>query len=135
MASVVILPAAESDLDGLYEIDEDSAAEIETALDEIANDPRLAENLCRSGFFNLSCPHYDVSRVAVYAEERMNVLRLKFWDFEGALVPYRALYAYHPQKDTYYVLAVAERNLAYERDTELAKRIDNDFSKLDIPPY
>ena len=50
MLHIEITDPAKLDLDRLYDEDEDAAAEIETALDEISNDQRLLERLTTKKF-------------------------------------------------------------------------------------
>ena len=60
MIDVRIFTTAQDHLDALWKTDEDAAAEIETALEEIAQDQRLAERLDRKKFRNIGTPSIEV---------------------------------------------------------------------------
>lgn len=135
MINVLISKAAKSDLDELWENDEDSAAEIETALDEIANDPRLADRLAERKFRNIDVPSFDVDVFQALWKTGLNIFRLKFWDWTGGLVPYRVLYAYHAQANTCYVLAVVPRDFNYDISHPIVTRVRADYELLGIPSY
>ncbi len=135
MTDLRILPAAERHLDALYEKDEDAAAEIETALDEIASDQRLFDLLCRRKFRNYDRPSYEVDVFEELYKTGLNMYRLKIWDYEGALVPYRVLYAYAAQKNVCYVLAVLPRRIAYDTTHPDVQRVVADYEQLGLPTY
>jgi mRNA-degrading endonuclease RelE of RelBE toxin-antitoxin system len=135
MIRIVITPAARDDLDNLWDQDEDSAAEIETALDEISNDQRLLQRLTQKKFRTIQAPTFDVDAFEELWKRGINLYRLKFWDWEGSLVPYRVLYAYHAAKDTYFVLAVVPRNIAYDTKHPIVTRVRTDYDALGIPTY
>lgn len=135
MLQIVITPQAKEDLDSLYDIDEDAAAEIETALDEIANDQRLLDRLTVKKFKSLGTPEFDVDRFEELWQQGLNLLRLKFWDWQGSVLPYRVLYAYAPQTDIYYVLAVIERNHAYDTTHPIVQRVLRQYDALGLHTY
>ena len=135
MINVLISQAAKDDLDKIWDVDEDSAAEIETALEEISNDRRLADGLSEIRFRNTGTPSFEVDAFQALWRTGLNILRLKFWDWTGGLVPYRVLYAYHPQANTCYVLAVVQRNFNYETSHPIVARVCDDYKRLGLPSY
>lgn len=135
MLHIVITAEAEEDLDALYEVDEDAAAEIETALDEIGNDQRLLERLIDKKFKSIGTPEFDVDRFEELWQKGLNLLRLKFWDWQGSVIPYRVLYAYAPLTDIYYVLAVVERNHAYDTKHPIIARVVRQYDALGLQSY
>lgn len=138
MIRIVITPAAEEDLDLLYEGDEssfDAAAEIETALDEISNDPYLLGHLHKKNFLSIGQPHFDVDRFEELWQQGLNMLRLKFWDWQGSVVPYRVLYAHDARNDIYYVLAVVQRDHAYDTNHPILHRVQSQYNALGLPAY
>lgn len=135
MLRIVITDPAKDDLDRLYDEDEDAAAEIETALDEIANDQQLLERLTEKKFKSIGTPEFDVDYFEEVWQKGLNLLRLKFWDWEGSVVPYRVLYAYAPRTDTYFVLAVVERNHAYDTKHPTVLRVLSQYDALGLRTY
>lgn len=135
MLQIVITDPAIDDLDRLYEEDEDAAAEIETALEEIANDQRLLESLTQKKFKSLGTPEFDVDKFEELWQQGLNLLRLKFWDWQGSVIPYRVLYAYAPRADIYYVLAVVERNHAYDTKHPTVLRVRRQYDALGLQTY
>ncbi|WP_035626948.1 type II toxin-antitoxin system RelE/ParE family toxin [Herminiimonas sp. CN] len=135
MTNVLVTHSARDDLDALWDQDEDSAAEIETALEEIANDPKLADRLSERKFRNTQTPSYDVDVFQKLWQKGLNLYRLKFWDWNGSLLPYRVLYAHHPQANCFYVLAVVPRNFDYDIDHPIVQRVLADYKYLGIPTY
>jgi hypothetical protein len=138
MIRIVVSPLAEADLDLMYEQDEDSAdaaAEIETALDEISNDPSLFERLHQKDFRSIGTPHFDVDRFEELWQQGLNMLRLKFWDWQGRVVPYRVLYAHDARNDIFHILAVARRDHAYDTSHPLVIRVRTQYDSLGIRTY
>lgn len=135
MLKIVITEPAKEDLDRLDEVDEDAAAEIEVALEEISNDQRLLEKLTKKKYKSLDTPEFEVDRFEELWQQGLNMLRLKFWDWEGSLLPYRVLYAYDPRKDVYFVLAVVERKNAYDTNHPILARVVTQYHELGIRTY
>jgi mRNA-degrading endonuclease RelE of RelBE toxin-antitoxin system len=135
MLKITISDHAKDDLDRLYEVDEDSAAEIEVALDEIANDRRLLDRLTEKHFKSLDKPEFSVDRFEELWQKGYNLLRLKFWDWQGSLVPYRVLYAYDPRSETFHVLAVVKRNHAYNTKHPVVARVVEQYNSLGLHTY
>ncbi|MDN4052521.1 type II toxin-antitoxin system RelE/ParE family toxin [Massilia sp. YIM B02763] len=135
MLKIVITDAAKDDLDRLYDVDEDAAAEIETALDEIAHDPLLLERLTEKKFKSIGTPEFDVDVFEELWKRGLNLLRLKFWDWQGSVVSHRVLYAYAPRTDIYYVLAVVERNYAYDTKHPTVLRVIRQYDALGLHTY
>lgn len=138
MIRIVISPEAEEDLDLMYEGDEetmDAAAEIETALAEISNDLRLLERLHIKHFRFIGQPHFDVDKFEELWQQGLNMLRLKFWDWQGSVVPYRVLYAHDARNDIFHVLAVALRDHAYDTNHPLVIRVRAQYDALGLRTY
>ena len=135
MLHIEITDPAKLDLDRLYDEDEDAAAEIETALDEISNDQRLLERLTTKKFRSPDTPDFDVDRFEELWQQGLNLFRLKFWDWEGGLLPYRVLYAYDPRNDIYHVLAVVHRDHAYNTKHPTVQRVVSQYHELGLLTY
>lgn len=135
MNEVRLTAHAVADLDAIYEVDADSAAEIETALEEIQNDNDLSRYLHERFFRNLGPPSYEVDHFNELWEKGLNIFRMKFWDYQGSLVPYRVLYAHNPKTDCFYILAVLDRKITYDTQHPIVKRVLADYERLGIPTY
>lgn len=135
MMNVSVSPSAEDDLDLLWEEDEDGAAEIETALEEIGADPRLMGRLTERKFRNIDKPAFDVDVFEALWKKGYNLYRLKFWDWTGGLLPYRVIYAHDPRSDIFHVLAVVPRDFDYDPQHPIIARVRAEYEQLGIPTY
>lgn len=135
MSIVLFEDAAQVDLDELWEVDEDSAALVFAIVEEFQDDPELGSTLVQHGYRDITDPAYDVSRFVELWHEGLNLYRLKFWDEEGGSVPYRIIYAHHPQNDTIHILGIIPRNINYDTNHPKIRRICDDYGKLGIPAY
>lgn len=135
MASLLVTPSAQNDLEELWDVDEDSAAEIETALDEISHDVTLLSRLTERRFRNVETPAFDTDRFVALWQKGFNLYRLKFWDWQGGVVPYRVIYAHNPTTDTMYVLAVVSREFNYDIRHPIVTRVRAEYERLGLPTY
>jgi len=135
MVSLLITPSAQNDLEELWDIDEDSAAEIETALEEISYDVTLMSRLTERRFRHIETPSFDTDRFVTLWQKGLNLYRLKFWDWQGSVVPYRVIYAHNPTTDTMYVLAVVSREFNYDIGHPIVTRVRAEYERLGIPTY
>lgn len=132
---VEICDSASSDLEAIYLVDEESASIIVSILDEMDNDEELADTLIIHHYRDIQDPAYDVSRFQAFYHKGFNIYRLKCWDYQGSVVPYRVVYAHY--RDRIYVLAVVERGkLNYDdKNSEINQRIIRDYGQLGIPTF
>lgn len=135
MINILIAPLARQDLDELWNTDEDSAAEIETVLDELSIDPNLLQELSRRGFRHLKTPAVEVDVFLALWNQGLNMYRLKIWDWLGGLLPYRIIYAHHAQSNVFHVLAIVSRDFNYDTQHPIVTRVRADYERLGIPTY
>lgn len=133
--NVYVSESAELDLDDIYAVDVDGAAEIETALEEIGNDPSLMVRLTERKYRNIDAPSFDVDVFEALWRKGLNLYRLKFWDWTGGLLPYRVLYAHDPRSDSIHVLAVVPRDFNYDIQHPIVARVRAEYEQLGIPTY
>lgn len=114
MAVLIIDPAAEDELDRLYESDEDAAALIDALLEQLGDDEGTLGEIFRPGHFFRYRPPFEVKRFEEAQRRGKNILTMRVRDEAGTLLPYRVLFAHHAQIDSYYVLSVASREDAYD---------------------
>jgi len=135
MASFILEPGAEDDLDRLWDVDEDAAATILVLLDELENGAPEVERLFQKGFRRLDDPAFDVDRFEEFWRQGLNLLRLKLWDHGGSLVPYRILYAYDPRFESYHALAIIDRDFAYDSNHPTVQRVVADYEALGLQTF
>lgn len=127
---------AESDLEAIWDHDQDSATLIVVILEELEVGGSMAQDLVRNKFRNYAVdPSYEIKRFAAFWRDSQTVYILKFWDYDGGLVPYRIIYAHHPQQDLVHVLAIIHRNVDYENDHSIIARVRADYERLAIPSH
>jgi len=140
--SLYIEPAAEEDLKELLNSgssrDKKAADLILVTLEEIAGDKDFLSRMYRRGQTRIGSTTSDTDQITRYWRAGKNILRLKFWDFPeegGALLPWRAIYAYDAQYNAYHVLGIINRDANYDKDDTKFQRILNDYDALGIPTY
>lgn len=135
MAELYVCPEADEELDALYETDEDAAALIEVLLEQLWEDERMLEMLCRPVDHFMHKPHYEVKRFVLMHKAGKNIYSVKLWSEEGSLYPYRVLIGFNAQEDSFHVLAIAPRKIAYEHTDPLFKSILDRYDAAGIPTY
>jgi len=131
--SLVLHEDAEGDLDRIYEVDEDAAADIEVFLEEAKNNQETLENLTRNGYVHYVDWQYDVKELVEAKRAKYNLWRVRLLWLEGAASDYRIVYAFHPVQFRYYVLGIIERDLDYDKNHERIKQIFAAYDALDLP--
>ena len=126
---------AEAELDALWKSDEDAAALIEELLWQFEESPALLDELCKEKRHVTHAPSFEVKRFQHMWQRGYTVYTLKIWPDGGSAISYRVLYAHHPQKDAYHVLAVMQRDLDYDADKALIDRIIAACEAIGIPCY
>jgi hypothetical protein len=132
--SLVLHADAELDLDKIYKIDENAAAEIEAILQEIGANQEMLETLTIRNFVRHGNISYDVKEWEAVKRSAYNLWRLRLLYVRGAS-QYRIVYAFHTVEFRYYVLAVLDRNFNYSPTHERTKRILSLYESLDIPRH
>ncbi|GAA0215302.1 hypothetical protein GCM10009125_00420 [Castellaniella daejeonensis] len=142
MHSVIVEPAAEQDLDEMWESKEpdaeDAVALIEAALEEIAYDEEFLSRMWRRREMRHSEPTVEADRIVVQWHRGRNLHRLKIWDFPengGGLIGWRVVYAYDGRCDSYHILGIIRRDINYDEQHPHFQRIVKDYDALGIPSY
>lgn len=135
--SIALQDDAKRDLDALYEIAEDAAADIEVFLEEAKHNQYTLENLTRHGYVQYDDPAYSVKEWQKARKQRLNLWRLRLMWLEGTASDYRIVYAFHPVQFRYYVLGIVHRKkLDYDNfNSPICQRIISAYDDLDIPSY
>lgn len=135
MNSLIFVLEAEQELDALWEIDQDAAALIEELLCQLEENPALLDELCREHRHVTHDPAFQVKRFRFMWDDGYTIYILKIWPEYGREIHHRVLYAHHPQKHVYYVLTIMQRDLDYESDKILIKRLVAAYEELGVPRY
>jgi hypothetical protein len=133
--SLVIHDGARDDLDGIWEVNEDAAADIEVFLAEAKQNQRTLDNLTINGYIQYGDSPYDVSEWGEAKKQRYILWRVKLLWLKGDAKKYRIVYAFHPTEFRYYVLGVVDRSFNYAINHPISKRITAAYNALDIPRY
>ena len=123
------------ELNNLYDEDEESAALIDVLLEELESQPKLLDELCRPGNRYQNDPPFEVKRFQEMWRNRYTIYILKIRCNNGSIIQHRVIYAHHPQRDCYYVLALMKREIDYEADATFIDRICRLYEDYDIPRY
>ncbi len=128
MADLFVSPAAERELDALFETDPETASLFDVLLENVADEPAILDDLNRPRRHFDHDPSFEIKQFAEMQNKGKNVFIIKVWDEAGALLPYRCLYAHNPQRDRYHVLMFANRDFDYDSKhpdfIELTRRYD-----------
>ena len=133
--SLALHKDAEYDLDLIYEVDEDAAADIEAFLEEAKNNRSTLDDLTRSGYIQYGDQPFDIKEWLAAKKEKFNLWRLRLLWLEGESAKYRIIYAFDPIKWRYHVLGIVNRNFNYELNNERSKKIIAAYEDLGLPRY
>ena len=135
MPCLLVLPDAEDELDALYECDDDAASTIDILLDELGNGSIELDSLYRPGDRFKHQPPFEVKKFEHAQRQGKNIFAIRVRARDGALLPYRVLFAYHGQADTYYVLAIFHRDWDYDPASSEYKLLLDRYDECGIPTY
>lgn len=133
--SLVLHKDAEVDLDGIYEQDEDAAADIEVFLEEAKNNQETLDCLTRKGYVKYGDIPFDVTEWEATKGRKYNLWRLKLMWIESNATKYRVVYAFHPREFRYYILGILDRDFDYDLKHPRSRQIIAAYDALDIPRY
>lgn len=132
--SITLHDDAIDDLDGIYEVDEDAAADIETFIEEAKLNQGTLECLSINGYIKYGDNPFNVREWLEAKRERYNLWGVRLLWLESAS-DYRIVYAFHPLEYRYYILGVVAREFDYALNHPTSKRITAAYDALDIPRY
>ncbi len=135
MTGFILLQEACDEIDALYEADEAAAAMFDVLLEVLADDPEMLARLCLPNNHYTYTPPFEVKRYMDMQRRGKNIFTLKVRNEQGALLPYRMLIGYHAQIDTYYVLAVLHREIAYVTTDPIFTHVMARYEQAGIPTY
>lgn len=135
MAELIPLQEAYDELDAIYEIDAAAAAQFDVLLEHLADDTDMLERLFRPANHYKYTPPFEIKIYGEMQKRGKNIFTIRVLDEDGALLPYRALMGYHAQIDTYYLLAVLQREIAYDTTDPAFRAVVERYEQAGIPTY
>lgn len=134
--SLTVCAEAEADLEALYEVDEDGAAEIDVFLQEAMDSQDILERLSEIRYYRSygrdEAPDYEIKRWEALWRS-FALLRIKLFDVPAGAASHRLIYAYHPSEQRIYILGIVSRAFDYEPEHPISKRIIAAYRNLDLP--
>lgn len=127
------------DLDALWESDERAAARIEAILHELEGeddqhqDQDLLDRLSQQNYGHPQRSAFHVRWLENQVGVGNNIWRLKIYSLANQDPTYRVIYAYFPTSPTsgtYYVLGIMRRDIDYERNDDLFRRIESTYEAI-----
>lgn len=139
MQCLFIEPSAEVDLVELFNSATTDAqisdiTALAVLLDEIGADRDFLSRMHKGDVRRFEEPSTHTARVVKFWREGYNVLRLKVWN-QGALIPYRVIYAYDPRSDAFHILGIIHRTHCYDASHPRVKKLLTEYLSLGIPRY
>lgn len=135
MATLQLCDEVDDELDALYEVNEAAAAAFDALLLELEEHEELLELLCRPNLHFRASPPFEVKHYVQMQRRGFNVFTIKVQTPDGAWPPHRVLVGFNAQANIYHVLAVATRDIAYERTDPLFVAVIDRYERAGIPTY
>ena len=130
MYSIHVHSDARADLQRIRADDPETAATIVATLQELQGDQDLLDRLSQHGYRNYRQPDIDISKWVELWNSGDDIWRIRIFDLDGVLLPYRAIYAFLPQKSEYHVLAIVSRDFNYDRNHPISQRVLDAYESL-----
>ena len=131
--SIAIHDDAIDDIDKIYLVDEDAAADIEVFLEEAKLNQKTLDNLTVNKYVNYEVPPYNVTELVELKRKKFILWRIRLLWLNSNARDYRIIYAFNPAEMRYYILGVVLREFNYDINHETTKRIIAAYDKLGIP--
>ncbi|MEV1967024.1 hypothetical protein ABZR56_11200 [Pseudomonas aeruginosa] len=125
MAYLIMHPDAEQDLLRIKRLDQWASARIYALLEQLDSDEDLLDRLSQHGFEKDKPHQFNVSRWEEACRNGRYLYRIKVWDPNDHVLPYRIVYARILVEDSeeFHILAIAAREWDYDVESILSKRI------------
>jgi mRNA-degrading endonuclease RelE of RelBE toxin-antitoxin system len=132
--SIAVHDDAALDIDKIYLVDEDAAADIEVFLEEAQLNQKILDSLTINKYVtHEALPYpYDVKELIELKKKKLNIWRVRLLQLNSAARDYRIIYAFNPPEMRYYVLGVVHRQFNYDITHEITKRIVAAYDNLPI---
>lgn len=135
MRKLILHTDALADLDHLWEIDPDSAAELEALLDEVRGSQDLMDRLTQHDFGAVPTRRnfFNTKMWVDQQKQDNNLWRIKFWELEELGIQYRIIYAFFPVSKQHHVLGIMprkNRDFDYNRNDPRTIRMLKAYEEL-----
>lgn len=131
--SIALHDDAINDINKIYSIDEDAAADIEVFLEEAKLNQKTLDSLTVNKYVNYEDPPFDVKELIELKKQKFIVWRVRLLWLDSNARNYRIIYAFNPSEMRYYILGVVPREFNYDIKNEITKRIIAAYDKLGLP--
>jgi hypothetical protein len=131
--SIALHDDAIDDINKIYLIDEDAAADIEVFLEEAKLNQKTLDSLTVNNYVNHEDPPFDVKELIELKRHKYIVWRVRLLWLDSNARNYRIIYAFNPTEMRYYILGVVPREFNYDIKNEITKRIIAAYGKLGLP--
>lgn len=131
--SIALHDDAIDDINKIYSIDEDAAADIEVFLEEAKLNQKTLDSLTVNNYVNYEDPPFNVKELIELKRQKFIVWRVRLLWLDSNARNYRIIYAFNPTEMRYYVLGVVPREFNYDIKNEITKRIIAAYDKLGLP--
>lgn len=135
MPRIVVTQDFDDDMDALDGTQPDLVDAAEVLLESLYENRDLLERLHQPTTYPLHTPAFEVKRFAMAQKTGYNIFILKFQDLDGFATNHRILIGYHAQRDTYYVLAITDRDYSYDHHHDAYGNLLHRYEKCGIPKY
>jgi hypothetical protein len=128
-------PDLQADLDNVYAQDDADGLFIDELFELLETNEGVLECLSLGKFQRISDPRFDAAPIQWALKDGYNIYYLKAWRRDGALVPWRVIYAIHHGALTTIVriLGLMERSDEYKPNSDFGRRVHADYDGNGIP--
>lgn len=135
MPRIVVTQDFDDEMDALDSTQPDVVDAAELLLESLYENRDLLERLLPPATHPLHTPAFEVKRFGTAQKAGYNIFILKFQDLDGHLADHRILLGYHGQRDTYYALAITDRDYSYDHHHDAYRNLLHRYEKCGIPKY
>jgi mRNA-degrading endonuclease RelE of RelBE toxin-antitoxin system len=101
-------------------------------LQQAKSDPTILQTFAEDWFGEDGSADYSVRKVVSLHRRGKRLWRLKVLTPKGKAAPYRVLYAFDSQQQTFYVLGILSRDIAYDETHPRIQRLIAVYDSLGI---
>lgn len=101
-------------------------------LQQAKSDPSLLQTLAEDWFGEDDSANYSVQRVVALHQRGKRIWRVKVLTLKGLAAGYRVLYTFDRNRQTFYVLGVPSRDIAYDHTHPRIQRLIAVHDRLDL---
>ncbi|MEZ5459242.1 MAG: hypothetical protein R3E65_08020 [Steroidobacteraceae bacterium] len=101
-------------------------------LQQAKSDPSLLQTLAEDWFGEDESINYSVQRVVSLHQRGKRIWRVKVLTLKGLAAGHRVLYAFDRNQQTFYVLGIPPRDIAYDHTHPRIQRLIAVYDRLDL---